>query len=404
MLLLPFATVAQTDFDADARFSEARGLAFAGHYADAIAIMQQILAVAPAYHDVRVFYARTLAWEKSFDSARLEVNKVLEVQQTEEAWETAIDIETWSHQFDDGLSRVNDGLRWFPNSEGLLYRKAVLLHELGMIRDASDVLAQLLAIHPSNESATRLMQSIKAERQTSQLQVSTGVDVFSRQFDPAYYAMVQAGHTLHQGTVLARANYSHRFSRSGVQVEVDAYPRISGKLYGFLNYGYSGSELFPKHRMGVELFAKLPANLELSAGYKYLQFTGAPQVNIFTGSLNWYVRQWLISYRPYVVHTQPGFGYSSSVSVRYYMGDAESFLSLTGTSGFAPDDRRLQSSSGLSGESIARLGAQRVGLMYQQKVPRSWIIQFSVFAGKQELSPGNTINVGSVVAGLRKRF
>ena len=53
----------------DTLFFRARQLAFSGHYDEARLLCRFVLAKSPNYHDVRILYGRTYAWNKQYDVA-----------------------------------------------------------------------------------------------------------------------------------------------------------------------------------------------------------------------------------------------------------------------------------------------------------------------------------------------
>ena len=94
----------------------------------------------------------------------------------------------------------------------------------------------------------------------------------------------------------------------GKQIEIDLYPKITKWNYLYLSYGYSNSVLFPLHRVGFEIYQKLPKSFELSAGFRFLQFESTTLTNtdtlknimIFTGSLGKYYKNFWFSFRPFL--------------------------------------------------------------------------------------------------------
>lgn len=91
---------------------------------------------------------------------------------------------------------------------------------------------------------------------------------FHGDLDPWQMAALSLGNRGTRGTFIGRVNLAQRFGEQGAQVELDVYPRLSEKLYAFLNIGYSGADIFPEWRSGAELFAALPDAWEASAGYR----------------------------------------------------------------------------------------------------------------------------------------
>jgi len=154
----------------------------------------------------------------------------------------------------------------------------------------------------------------------------------------------------------------------GIQPEVDLCPRISNGVYGYFDYGYSESSLFPVHRAGGEIYKKLPKGLEASAGLRYLNFSATSTVFIYTGSIGWYYKDYWISFRPFVTQGTP---LSYTLSLRRYFKDADNYPGVTGGVGFSPDDHRMQSSNGLSTNNIYILQTQKFGVIWKKNLKKT---------------------------------
>ncbi|MDB5196773.1 MAG: sulfatase [Flaviaesturariibacter sp.] len=113
---------------ADSLFMRARKLAFAKELVGARLLCRKILAESPNYHDVRVLYGRTHAWDKKYNIAKGSFQEVIRRDPTfEDAYLAWTDVELWSGKRDSALLVVNKGLQALPNSEELKLRKAKVL-------------------------------------------------------------------------------------------------------------------------------------------------------------------------------------------------------------------------------------------------------------------------------------
>ena len=113
---------------ADSLFAKARRLAFAGAYEQARLLCRYVLAESPNYHDVRVLYGRTFAWDKQYQTAVPAFAEVLRRNPAyEDAWLAWIDAETWAGKKDSALLLVKKALQAIPNSESLNEKKTKLL-------------------------------------------------------------------------------------------------------------------------------------------------------------------------------------------------------------------------------------------------------------------------------------
>ena len=127
--------------------------------------------------------------------------------------------------------------------------------------------------------------------------------------------------------MIVRANYANRFREDTAQYEIDAYPRLAKGLYAYVNYGYSSHRFFPKNRVGGELYANLPHGVELSGGFRWLQFESS-EVTIYTGTIAKYQGNYWISLRPYITPKSEGTSQSYNLTVRRYFGGPDNYLGV----------------------------------------------------------------------------
>lgn len=161
---------------------------------------------------------------------------------------------------------------------------------------------------------------------------------FHGDIDPWQTAAFSLGNRGTHGTYIARVNYARRYSTDGAQVELDAYPRFTERLSGYVNVGYSSADIFPAWRSGAELFAVLPGAWETSAGYRQLRF-GGPPVTLLTGSVGRYFGNSWISARPYVRVRDDGTTSSISAMGRRYFADADNYIGARVSAGSSPPER-----------------------------------------------------------------
>ncbi|MFZ6010973.1 MAG: YaiO family outer membrane beta-barrel protein [Bacteroidota bacterium] len=394
--------------DSDELFQLARQKAFNGNREESRAMLRHILRKSPGYHDVRILLGRTYAWDGKRDSARMELQIVLkESPQHEDALSAMTDVEMWDEQYQQALAVVQRGLQAYPSAENFLYKKASILYNLNSQDEALKTLEQLLSINPSHEQGSRLLKKIDDGRRKFTSGATYGIDLFSRTFDPAHYALAQIGRTNAWGTSIVRMNYAYRFAIHGLQGEIDLYPGLFKGVYAYLNYGYADSRLFPRHRVGAEIFTKLPRSFEASAGVRYLYYSEQTKVYIITGALGWYVRSYWLSLRPYFTPDKLlGNSFSASLTLRRYFEDRDNFIGCVVGMGFSPDERRIQSGAGLTDREIYVLKSQRGEILWSKTLWHHVTITLSLNVSRQELifDEGAYVYITSLNAGLRKRF
>ena len=154
-------------------------------------------------------------------------------------------------------------------------------------------------------------------------------DSFSDDLDSWDALAASLGITTPYGTIIPRLNFARRFATQGTQVELDAYPRLLEGRYAYLNFGYSESSIFPRYRLGAEVFQSLPLSFEVSAGFRRLWFESSSPT-IWTASVATYVGPYYLAIRPFFVPKEAGDSWSGFVEIRRYHGDLNYFTIKAG--------------------------------------------------------------------------
>ncbi|MBF8297179.1 MAG: hypothetical protein HW389_3724 [Bacteroidetes bacterium] len=391
----------------DDLFALARQRAFEGQREEARQLCAAILRRSASYSDARVLLGRTYAWDQKWDEARGEFQKVLsEIPVHRDALTALADVELWGERFGTALETADRALRSYPSGEEFLVRKVRALKGLGRENEALLVLNLLEDLNPSLGDIPALRASFKSTAMKSGIGMSYAIDRFSDTYGPMNSAFLELTRRTAYGSLFARLNVASRFGARGIQVETDLYPRLTDGIYAYLNYGYSTSDLYPRHRAGAELYTRLPSSYEASVGLRHLYFGPASSVTIYTGSIGLYSGSYWISVRPYFIPNDAGITKSASVTLRRYLGDAENFVSLKAGAGFSADERTIQSSTGFSGQEVFYLKSQTVGAGWQQGLSTYllFVAMFDVTNQEISLNPGSYTMMYSLSLGFRARF
>ncbi len=362
----------------DALFKKAREYSFQGNNQQARRICVKILEKKPGYYDVRTFMGRTYAWDKRYDEARVEFSRVLiEKEDDIEALGALIDVEMWTENFKVAADYLKIGLGYYPTSEDLMLRKAKLQMKLDQEESASLTLRRILDLNPGNKEALKLLNSMTANRLSNRFQLAFNTDFIDKESTPQKLASGEIGRSFAFGSISYRASYAERFSKKGLQSEVDGYLRFVKSNYFYLNVGFSDSKIFPELRAGAEIYQKIPAGFELSGGFRYLQFSN-PGTKIYTASLGNYFRNFWFAARIYLtpkstIETNDFLKKSSQtliLNIRNYFGDADNYFGLRFGKGQSPDERTQFDQS-----SILFLKSIQGGIEYQRLAFGRWVIK-----------------------------
>lgn len=195
------------------------------------------------------------------------------------------------------------------------------------------------------------------------------------------------------GPVIARFSHLERAGLVDDKVELEAYPQFRG---GYLALGAGlapEADLYPQSTLSGELFVRLPAQLELSGGYRRMNFSSP--VDIVTGSLGAYVKQYLVMARVnQVLHNG---GTAGMFTARRYFGEDGAYLGLVGTTGTLPFAIRTRTDFDV--RSSRSIGADAVMVLQSR-----WVVMAQASVGNDEVPVGGSTAVTAWGLGFGVRF
>ena len=367
-------------------YEEARNLALNGNRAKARQLCKTILAQG-FNSDVALLLGRTYAWDGKYDSTRLILNEVLARNpDSMEALDAFADVEYWSENYAKAVEYCDLALKKDSANEDFLFKKARILHSSDKYGDAVTTLEALIQMNPTNAEALKKLQEYRLDVMKNRIKLNYTIDHFDKSFnrDPWQVVALSYGRKTKLGSVIARVNMAKRFGDTGFQYEIDAYPKISENNYGYLNYGFSQSSVFPDHRFGAEIFHSFPKAFEGSLGMRTL-FFGSSDVTIYTGSVGKYISNYWISLRSYLTPGTTGTSVSGQLQMRRYFSDPENYIGLRLGYGVSPDDNRnlIDSSQKLT------LKTRSVRMEFNHIINHVWIINPAAAWGSEELQSGS---------------
>lgn len=172
------------------------------------------------------------------------------------------------------------------------------------------------------------------------------------------------------GVAAARITAAQRFGSSGLQGEVETYPRAGRVGYLYIAAAVSPHEdVFVPLRAALELFSSPTRSIELSGGARLFQ-VGSRSIIAYTGSIGGYRGNYWYAFRPYVVGQGGSFSTTSQLSLRRYWAGRYDHVGmyLSATRGSDPtvdDPLRIERAPDLTSFSarIERLRPIRAGRM-----------------------------------------
>ena len=388
----------------DTSFETARNLAFNEQRKQAQDTLLHILTKYPDYHDIRSFLATTYSWDGDYKKARKEFNYILEKDpQNKSTWIAAIKNEIWGDKPYTALEMTTAALKNFPDDGEVLYLKASAQEKTNSPLETLITLESILKTNPNDQKAQDYKASLSTTLRKNTIGIRAEVDIYSEVFDPMQYYTLSYSRQTKYGSIIGKLNFNRRFNENGKQIEFDLYPKITEGLYAYLNIGFANTFLFPDVRYGAELYKSLPKSLEVSVGFRSLQYTTT--TNIYTGSIGWYTGNSYLSFRPYFTPGDGGTSTSGTFTYRKYRSDADNYLGFAIGMGFSPEINQFNFSGNEA--AIVNLKSQKLNLNYNfttNKKQNAWGTQFGVTHQEISFDPGNYFWIYSIAVSWDLRF
>ena len=241
--------------------------------------------------------------------------------------------------YNEALGLINDQLKKEPRNINMLLYKTDILISLREYAEAMDTIDQIFWFDPGNQQAVKLQRYLgekRAEKKYNKFSFSQNEALLNDLDKPWSYSSLAYYLITDFGSYGARLNYANRFGMSGVQYQVEAYPKFGQIGYLDLMYAYSDSleRVVPQHRYRIEPYFYLPFNLELSLGQHYTRSFNE-DIYTHTGSLASHLGNYKLWFR--ASHFTPRDTDFFETGLRRNFSDENTFLSFKVGAGKVPD-------------------------------------------------------------------
>ena len=146
--------------------------------------------------------------------------------------------------------------------------------------------------------------------------------------DPWVSASVHRTFVPRWGAAAARITGARRYGSSGLQAEVEAYPRAGRVGYVYVAAAVSPHEsVFVPLRAALELFSSPTRAIELSAGARLFQVESS-SVIVYTGSIGGYRGNYWYAFRPYIVKESGSLSTTGQLSLRRYWAGRYDYVGM----------------------------------------------------------------------------
>ncbi|MBC29929.1 MAG: hypothetical protein CMH48_03705 [Muricauda sp.] len=370
--------------------AQAHQMAFEGDHTSAKDLLLKILSKTPDDIQARSLLASTFSWSGKYDEARKHFNKITSEERTDrDVWISAIKNELYAKEDATALGLANKALYYLKDDNEIERLKNLALERITNKKypekgwhnqgpDITNAKADSLKKDKKNtlengketgrattDAEGRSEASADTEEFQNRIGINNSFTVFSERFDPQVFSSISFRRKTLAGSIIPKINYSNRLGKHGVQYDIDFYPKFSKRFYAYLNYGHSNADIYPRHKMGGDLYVNLPGAFEFSAGGRYI-ITNTREVKAITNSLGHYRGNYYFSLRSFITPRPDGLTrVSGNLLVRKYLKDAENFLGVNVGMGVSPELRQIIADDQLLAETLFFIESQRLNLEYQ---------------------------------------
>jgi YaiO family outer membrane protein len=276
--------------------------------AEGLSLLATHLTDVPQDVDARLLYALMLSWERRYDEARVEFNRVL-----------------------DQAPAYTDARAGLMNVEWWSGNRAAAREQANVI----------LARDPGHRQAWLVRRRIDAAARPWEVATWLGFERFNDGRDAWHERQLSVARQTAAGPITGRVSHAGRFGRSDRQFEAEFYPTIRPGTYGFVAVGIAPDHiLYPRRRLAFDLYQSVAGGFEISGGYRRLEFTDA--TSIYVGTVTKYLGNWMLTGKLYRVPAPGSLDSTSAHGMvrRYFGSDGRSFVGFGYSQGLNREEIR----------------------------------------------------------------
>ena len=271
-----------------------------------------------------------------------------------------INLLSAKQEYDSALLYANQGIRFYPNNETFLIKRAVTLESMKEYAAAATTADSVVKVNetPVNKDYADYLHSKIMKNQFGMFFLHSSYDYSDSKYN---IATLEYRHFFKRGSYAGRLNYAGREQGTGLQGEAELYYNHSKKLYSYALATYSNEVAFPKMRLAYSIFKTFKHDIEGELGIRYLNADSVTNISgVASIAKTW--KDFWVNFRAYYITGDEKSYTSFNLTTRYYMNRQQDYLSFNAGLGTSPDDRsRL-----IQFPQLAGLLTRSVGAGYQK--------------------------------------
>jgi len=386
----------------DSLYYEARDLYKTKAYEDALVKTNQALIIAPNYIDIRILQIRIEQQTKRVEKASYDIGYLLNNNDTVLVKPLAIK-HFYNFKNKERLARYIELTNTFFE-DNIDYKLAKT--ELLLLVDERKLAKEELSIimkFPRNDKQNYTFHVLLKKLSKNQIGINHEILSFLKKYPTQKTwntTNIEYLHYFGLSAATVRFTYSDRAIKEGLLYEIESYPVLSKKWYGYVNFSVSSkSDFFQNYGSKISLYHTLNKGVEIEAGFRYLNFD---EDSFFTsiGGLSLYKGNYYINLRAFIgPKFKDEFIQNYQLNTRYYLKNAEDYVFIKLGTGIAPD----QSSQVSSITSYSNYNSYYTNLGIHKWIG-NYNLQVALGYLYEELPNNKTGNQINTTVGCRYRF
>ncbi len=324
----------------DLNFLLSRGYAYAGKWTEALGLLNTLARSHPGNTDVLLFRARVESWKKNYSEAERGYREVLDLHPGDvEALIGLAEVASWQGRYAEAISTYDQACAQDPANPDIHFRIGRVYRWSGNYDKARQSFRAALKLDPQNSDYKRALKTATPRFQDKiefryEHQVENFSDGRGSYLDQRLALRLRL---MPLGPLVLKANQTTRFDERDQQLEVEFYPRLWTKAYAYIDVAISSNALYyPESSYLAEIYQGLLSSVEISLGYRRMNFAAAP-VSIYHGSVGYYAGRYYPYIRWYYTPGERGNVFSWTVNLRRYFSEV-SYLYIGYGRGSRPFD------------------------------------------------------------------
>lgn len=306
------------------------------------------LNLAPEYHDIRLFQVRNNFALENYDAVDTDLHYLASKAPNYPGVKQLIYRRINSSDPKERVSVIKKFQNLYPNDLHFQTLLASTYLDLKQMAEARQI-AQEIFQNPQLQSGDQyLLSNVLKRTLVNVVAVNYQYLSFSEDYggrEDWQNLSAEYQHNFDKTAVIARINYSDRVYDEGFLYELEAYPVVNDKLYGFLNFGFSGAKIFPDLRASASVYYNFAKSFEAEMGTRFIQnensfFSGVLGLSAYWGKFYINARSFLGPEK--ADHLVQNY----QLNLRYYLKNADNYLLLSFGTGISPDEQNIYSLSG----------------------------------------------------------